>query len=213
MAQKTCAGQFCDLIRTLDPNHDLHFFRNTADIKLRKNGDRNIERSHERARAFRIVKFVLANSELARMDESGQLIKLRISGRIDPFAFKRVPSHWLSTTRKEHRRAFADLAVAEDSDIMSIETWTQHMDSYIWNNSLSNSTESITIFNKKENGYNIDEKVDTADSVQVCQVCFHLYRLLNLVRSLLSRNPCLNEWYLQTPERNTRFYQNPTHKY
>ena len=115
----SCEGEFCVLVRTLDPKRDLHFSSTatnsshitsqqsaTSSFETKKliinneensNGSNrfNISKTQQemegRDRAYRIMEKVLAQSELKRLEENGKLIRLSITQKIHPFERKHVP--------------------------------------------------------------------------------------------------------------------------
>lgn len=161
-----CPGEYCSLIHALDRNRDLV----TSKVIKSKNSKpkRNELHGHGRDRAYRILKRILTKDELFALEDSGDITRLRIACRIRMGASKSVPRECIERSKQEHRVAFLELQDTEDPD--SFHVW--------------GSDHRVEI-PSSEASYEFD----------VCEMCFHTYRLLTQVRCLQDekfRNSMLN---------------------
>ena len=163
---KNCCGEFCDLVRAMDPDRDIPSSnRKNCHGTNRSNADQD-----ERRRAQSLMKRVLVDTEMARLEDSGQIIELR-TPPINPGDFKFIPSEAISASQKEHRLAFLKLSNSESSISSSWDRWDKWIQSFPVENECVSTDE---------------ERKVPVDSVRVCGICFHVYNLLSQVRSLLS---------------------------
>ena len=167
-ARHSCPGEYCSLVRVLDPTKDLLPNKREKSLNTTKS-KRNIIDSHgrDRERACNILKCVLTKDELFRLEDSGDITRLRISGGIRPSAFKFVPKQSVERSKHEHRVALLDLQDTEDEESICIGTK---------NNSCYDSL--------KEDMKNLAKPQANESELSVCEICFHTYRLLTQVRCL-----------------------------
>lgn len=279
-----CEGEFCTLIRALDPNRDwnisscsscsslssssskyslpsspsIHpnlqensfnsrasFSANTASFLrpstptgntvqhhgslslAHKKQSKKQEAIYGRDRAKRILRRLLADSELSRLDKSGKILELSIPQRIIPWEVKNVPKESIELTKREHRLAFLELASAEEEEEEEecLEDHHHELDGnldlrggsptvknafYHSNHQLSStSTNFVKMIPTEQWNHWVEmfhtnnllpsrRKESQNNHAVVCSVCYHVYRLLNRTRYLLSNelrdspNDCRN---------------------
>ena len=110
-----CKGGFCELVL---PNNNAPpppppFSNNNKGASSLSKREKRLQKSRERDRAIRLLKWVLTENEYSSLEESGDLVRLRVkpNGRDDD-------GHWIdgeavNLARKEHRPDLARLAFAE----------------------------------------------------------------------------------------------------
>lgn len=176
-----CRGEFCDLIRTLDLNRDL---RLQASSSLSVGAVVHaVEKSNERDRAYRVIRWVLSEEEGSKLDETGNLTRLRIVGKVDPFAYKTVPSKQIEAAKSEHRLGLAKLqvALADESTLMSEDEWGNLIKSHAEKHRQSGGTWHPNVTSGGERNVPTPSNNETL----VCVVCYHVYSLLGRVRQML----------------------------
>ena len=157
-----CQGDFCDLVRGL-------IFDDAPSSPHGKGSNGIARAAEERDRAYRLVQWVLTKEEAAKLDESGDLMRLRITGRVDPFAYRTAPSKQVDAIRREHRAGRAKLAMAEEARLIPQEEWTDLIKAHA---STSNRGRSIG-------------PPPSKGEALVCETCFHVYQLLEKVHRIL----------------------------
>ena len=159
-----CLGEFCDHIRLLDPSRDLLFGSTAPSTSTSCSSSaavsQDIARANdERERARRIMQWVLTEEEYGKLEEGGDLAQLRIAERIDPFAYRTVPSKQVDTVKNEHRASRAKLAIAEEACLIPEEDWAKLIKAHA-----SNSRRGRSIGPTPSPG-----------EVLVCEICYHVY--------------------------------------
>ena len=166
-----CPGEYCSLANLLDPNRDL--VTTTKVIKSKKvEPKRNELHSHGRERAHRILKRILTKDELFALENSGDITRLRIVRAICLTDFKSVPKQCVERSRKEHRVAFLELQDTEDPASV-----------HVWENSVSDDDDNTHPI-KVSDSMPSSTQISNSDNINVCDMCFHTYRLLSQVRCL-----------------------------
>lgn len=108
------------------------------------------------------MQWVLTEEEYGKLEEGGDLAQLRIAERIDPFAYRTVPSKQVDTVKNEHRASRAKLAIAEEACLIPEEDWAKLIKAHA-----SNSRRGRSIGPTPSPG-----------EVLVCEICYHVYTLL-----------------------------------
>ena len=167
-----CQGEFCDHIRLLDPSSDL-LFGATAPFSASCSGSlasQDIARaSEDRERAHRIIQGVLTKEEAGKLEESGDLIQLRIAERVDPFAYRTVSTKQVDAVKKEYRAGRAKLAITEKACLIPEEDWSNLIKAHA-----SDTRRGQSIGPTPSKG-----------EVLVCETCYHVYTLLEKARWIL----------------------------
>lgn len=154
---KKCRGDYCNLIKILDSNEDL--FLSSHKSPLRKSIVQNQIQS--RTRAYKILQRILTKKELLELEETGEITRLKIAKRIEPNAYRSIPSSFVAAPRDQFRIAYLELQDAEDIS----------------------SSESIKI---SEKDCSVEKKVGSLEpTVQVCDMCYHTYKLFNQYKYLM----------------------------
>jgi len=185
MQTSSCSGEFCNLILALDPDRDLILHSHVGlernhctDPKkiLLSKADRDAQ-AHDRA--YRIVKKVLARSELRNLEESGNLLRLRISDRIDPYEMRYIPVESIMTSKREYRSTLLKISMAEEEEKVNSSFGMEDREHDVEQRSPSSSTSRL-----------FDSQCLASQSppgmVVVCSICYHAYNLLHRSRTLLS---------------------------
>ena len=184
----SCPGEYCSLIHVLDPNRDFILSdEKKKSIQGRGHGrgpqhgpqhgtngkqGRSFKQSdmEGRERAYKILKRVLTKEELFDLEDSGDITKLKIGGRIHPGrkGFVPVPRESIERSKREHRVKFLELQDVEDIELRTMNVW---------------ETGGVE---RSEMDMDMDMDVPRASesNIQVCELCFHTYRLLTKARCL-----------------------------
>jgi pimeloyl-ACP methyl ester carboxylesterase len=172
----TCSGEFCNLILVLDPDRDLILNTKSGNdqcIDSKKNLSKTDRDIQARDRAYRIASKVLARSELSRLEDSGNLMRLRIPDRINPCEMKYISEDSVQTSKREFRSTLLELKLAEENN----RSWRVEGDEHF-------GRESVPSLSSISN--NCTPVENSKGMVAVCSICFHVYNLLHRVRTLLS---------------------------
>jgi len=178
----SCPGEYCSLIHVLDPNRDFILGdEKKKSIQGRGPGHgpghghgtngkrgRSLKQSdmEGRERAYKILKRVLTKEELFDLEDSGDVTKLKIGGRIRPGrkGFMPVPRESIERSKREHRVKFLELQDVEDIELRTLN---------VWENGGAERSEM-----------DMDLPRASESNIQVCEMCFHTYRLLTKARCL-----------------------------
>jgi len=162
--------------------------------------DCDLKRSHERDRALKLIIHVLAPPEMRRLEESGQLIQLRIPHRIDPSLLSPITAHSIEIAKKEYRLAFVQLAQAEESATTRDKRKCAHPKRLQGDQCALQKGQPLfkdtvhpvdcdslpTRYDEKTKDGNFAQvKQNQLHTVVVCGVCLEVYRLLDHVRCIL----------------------------
>lgn len=181
----SCPGEYCSLVHVLDPNRDF-ILSSDEKKKITQGHGRGHGRGPQhgpgtngklgrsfkqsdmegRERAYKVLKRVLTKEELFDLEDSGDITKLKIGGRIRPGrkGFMHVPRESIERSKREHRVKFLELQDVEDIELRTLN---------VWENGGAERSE-------------IDMDVPRASesNIQVCEICFHTYGLLTKARCL-----------------------------
>ena len=164
-----CHGEYCKLIHSLDPQRDI--VQNEQN-----NGKYQSGEVESRDRAFSVIKCLFTKDELGSLEASGKLIHLRIPQKINQYTQRAVPKESILISKKEHRLAFLELTQAEASSSITTDIVCG-----------SCGEEKKKEFEQLNDDLGLfDDK--SRDDVLVCEMCYHVYRLLSHARCLLSNN-------------------------
>ena len=195
-----CKGGFCELVLPNNNNNNASSqppppsFSNKKDAPLSKRAKR-LQKSRERDRAIRLLKWVLTENEYSSLEESGDLVRLRVkpNGRDDD-------GHWIDgeavkLARKEHRPDLARLAFAEFQSSLGVREEGVYdcdlVDVINNNDSKSSAAAMCESHSSSSNGgpRHVTKPIHAAndgDAIVVCGVCFNVYTLLRQARDFLA---------------------------
>lgn len=159
---KKCEGDYCNLIHVLDSNQELH--RNFPKSPQQKSIVQNHIQS--RTRAYKILQRILTKKELLELEDTGKITQLKIAKRINPNAYKSIPRSCVVDSRDQFRIEFLELQDAEDNTL----------------------PESINLANLKNTRGSVTQSDPLESMIQVCDMCYHTYKLLNQYKHLLDEN-------------------------
>ena len=151
-----------------------------------------MQKSRERDRAIRLLKWVLTENEYSLLEESGDLVRLRVkpNGCDDD-------GHWIdgeavNLARKEHRPDLARLAFAEFQSSLGVSEEGDDCD-LVDVNIVSNDSKSSALMLESHassnNGpHHVTKPIHAGNDgdVVVCGVCFNVYTLLRQARDFLA---------------------------
>ncbi|KAL3782241.1 hypothetical protein HJC23_000304 [Cyclotella cryptica] len=168
---RRCPGGFCNLHLPTTFTQETDNSRNKQPPSKR---EKRLLKSLQRDRALRVLQWTLRTEEYSRLEENGDLVRLRVRDyrNSDNTVGKWIKEEEVRLARREHRPELARLAFAEFS--------AQEKDG-VNNTSKCASNEScaVLMYSPLEDGGN-------DDCVLVCGVCFTVYHLLKQSRELLN---------------------------
>jgi len=176
-----CQGGFCELVL---PNNALASNNNGKGASLSKR-EKRLQKSRERDRATRLLKWVLTEEEYSCLEETGDLVRLRVKGSIngddDDDGFW-IDGNSVNLAKMEHRPDLARLAFAEfqssgegGCDLGNDKSVSVPSSSGV-KNSIGDCFKHIAEPSHAGN---------EADVV-VCGTCYNVYTLLGQARELLA---------------------------
>ena len=186
-----CKGGFCELVL---PNNNAPppppFSNNNKGASSLSKREKRLQKSRERDRAIRLLKWVLTENEYSSLEESGDLVRLSVkpNGRDDD-------GHWIdgeavNLARKEHRPDLARLAFAEFQSSLGVSEDGDDCDLVDVN--ICNDSKSAAVSKShasNSNGpHHVTKPVHAGNDgdVVVCGVCFNVYTLLRQARAFLA---------------------------
>lgn len=201
MPPSSCQGGFCSLVlphdgdSTTTSSSYISVFDKQHANSLSK-GEKRLKKSRQRDRAIRLLRWVLTDDEYSILEESGDLVTLRVVGHadnekrdlVDRNEGYRVDEASIMMARREHRPELARLAFAEfQSALMSGD------------NGGSNKNNSCDLDGDCAGGgcaanalvpppfCSIAARNEGAFAL-VCGVCYNVYGLLQQARVLLKKS-------------------------
>mmetsp|Transcript_12215 Transcript_12215/g.22899 ORF Transcript_12215/g.22899 Transcript_12215/m.22899 type:complete len:1667 (-) Transcript_12215:19-5019(-) len=189
-----CHGEFCSLVQLLDVNRDLtvaqtpsppsppqpsSVMKNKRQHKKYENGSIMASKQHDcidgRTRAYKILKKVLKKEEFVALEDSGYITRLTIKDkiRVDQIHHQSIPRQSIKRSKLELRCKFLALQDMDEEE--------ESRGNYKAMGADNSNTTISTATNHTPPGTGL---------VPVCDMCFHVYRLLTQVRCLQDESFC-----------------------
>ncbi|KAL7539222.1 hypothetical protein ACHAXR_009961 [Thalassiosira sp. AJA248-18] len=183
MSSLCCRGGFCELVL---PSNDASINNNNKSSSLSKR-EKRLQKSRDRDRAIRLLKWVLTEEEYSSLEETGDLVRLRAnnhgSNNYDDDAD--ADGFWMdgesvNLAKREHRPDLARLAFAE------FQSSGGGGDSDLDNGESSPAVAHTTSQCGCSNHITEPPHAGNEGDVVVCGACFNVYTLLAQARELLA---------------------------
>jgi len=177
LKNKICIGEFCELGRSLDPDIDLVPAGNQDEIQY----DRENERAQDRDRVARIARRILSETEMIHLEESGNIIQLRSTRKVNPKNYEPIKVESIKLAKKEHRLALLELFNAEKKGLIPIEEWKSYLGAVCDSNDCNcHQVHNHTFYKQRDIGRSHNQHVN------VCGICAQAYKILDQAREILS---------------------------
>lgn len=166
---RPCQGGFCHLHLPTPNNIPSCNISHNSNQSLSKREKRLIK-SYQRERAIKVLKWALRDEEYSRLEDNGDLVRLRVNNASDSNSEKNG-GYWIhgsaiQLARKEHRPELAQLAFAEF---------------------VSQLDEDMSCTARDSDPVMLEQPPSKEDdNVLVCGVCSTVYHLLEHARELLT---------------------------
>ena len=181
MSSRYCQGGFCEIVL---PN--LNNGASVNDTKSPSKRETRLQRSRDRDRALRALKWVLTEEEYSSLEEAGDLVRLRATplgnSNIDDGFW--MDGESVNLAKREHRPDLARLAFAEFQS-----SGEGHCDLGD-DEAPPVAAVDVRIHRAGDPNYVTEPSCACNDGdVVVCGVCFSVYTLLKQARDLLTSHP------------------------
>ena len=167
MSKRACQGGFCHL--HLPAATDLPSCSSKQSLSKR---EKRLLRSIQRDRATKLLQWTLREEEYSRLEENGDLVRLRVNDCKSDGIGSWVKDETVQLARKEHRPELAQLAFAE---------FASQLDEDLANASHASSGSASVLLSLPSEG---DE--GTHGEFLVCGICSTVYDLLEQARVFLN---------------------------